>query len=59
MTEKQKKSLLQVARKVIEAAVRGEPVSAFDSEDPLFNELRGCFVTIHNNGQLRGCIGQF
>ncbi|MFC1782374.1 AmmeMemoRadiSam system protein A [Planctomycetota bacterium] len=59
MTEKQKKSLLQVARKVIEATVRREPISVFESEDPLFNEKRGCFVTIHNHGELRGCIGQF
>ncbi|MBN1435653.1 MAG: AmmeMemoRadiSam system protein A [Sedimentisphaerales bacterium] len=59
MTEKQKRSLLNVARKVIESVVRSQPVSQFDSEDPLFNETRGCFVTIHNHGQLRGCIGHF
>jgi len=59
MTDKQKKSLLQVARKIIAAAVRNDPVSEFESEDPLFNEKRGCFVTIHNRGSLRGCIGQF
>jgi len=59
MTDKQKQSLLQVVRKVIESTVRGEPVSEFESEDPLFNEKRGCFVTIHNHGQLRGCIGRF
>ena len=59
MTDKQKKSLLHVARKVVEATVRREPVSNFDSEDPLFNEKRGCFVTLHNHRQLRGCIGQF
>jgi AmmeMemoRadiSam system protein A len=59
MTDKQKQSLLQVVRKVIAAAVRGEPVSEFESEDPLFNEKRGCFVTIHNHGRLRGCIGRF
>ena len=59
MTEKQKKTLLEVARKVISAAVRQEPINEFESEDPLFNEKRGCFVTIHNKGHLRGCIGQF
>jgi len=59
MTDKQKKTLLEVARKVIEAAVRNEPISGFESEDPLFNEKRGCFVTIHNHSDLRGCIGQF
>jgi len=59
MTDKQKKSLLRVARKVVEAAVRSQPVSDFNSDDPLFNEKRGCFVTLHNHGRLRGCIGQF
>ena len=51
--------MLAVARKVIEAAIRQQPVSDYESEDPLFNEKRGCFVTIHNQDQLRGCIGSF
>jgi len=59
MNDKQKKSLLNIARKVIEAAVCGRTVSEFESKDPLFNEKRGCFVTIHNHGTLRGCIGHF
>ena len=59
MTEKQKRALLAVARKVIEATVRGERVGGFESEDPLFHEQRGCFVTIHNHSALRGCIGNF
>ncbi len=59
LSDKQKKVLLGIARKVITAAVSGKPISEFESEDPLFNEKRGCFVTIHNHGQLRGCIGQF
>jgi len=59
LTENQKISLLRLARKVVEAAVRGQAVGAFESEDPVFNEKRGCFVTLHNHGQLRGCIGQF
>ena len=59
MTDNQKKSLLEVARKVIAAAVKGEPIKGYDSDDPLFNQMRGCFVTMHNHGQLRGCIGQF
>lgn len=59
LTENQKKSLLSVARKVIDATVRRVPVSGFSSDDLVFNESRGCFVTIHNNGELRGCIGHF
>ncbi len=59
LSEKQKESLLSVARKVIESTIKREPVSNFESDDPVFNESRGCFVTIHNHGQLRGCIGNF
>ena len=59
MTDKQKQSLLKVARQVVEQAVRGEAISGFDSEDPFFSEKRGCFVTLHNQGELRGCIGRF
>jgi AmmeMemoRadiSam system protein A len=59
LSDIQKQSLLDMARRVIECAVRGEPVGEFESEDPLFNEPLGCFVTLHNQGQLRGCIGHF
>jgi len=59
LTETQRKALLKVVRQVVEMAVRGEAVSEYESEDELFNEKRGCFVTIHNKGQLRGCIGNF
>lgn len=59
MNENQKRKLLEVARKVVEMAVRRQPVSTFESEDEVFNEHRGCFVTIHNHGDLRGCIGHF
>ncbi len=59
LSDDQKTSLLEVARRVVEMAVKGEPVSEFTSEDPVFNEKRGCFVTMHNHGHLRGCIGNF
>jgi AmmeMemoRadiSam system protein A len=59
LSQLRKNSLLNVARKVAEAAVRRETISEFESEDELFNEHRGCFVTLHNRGRLRGCIGQF
>ena len=59
LSDIQKKSLLSVVRNVIEATVRQQPVSDYESQDDLFNEQRGCFVTIHNQGRLRGCIGHF
>lgn len=57
LTTDEKKALLQIARNAINQSV-GNPVSddvSFDS--PLFHEKRGAFVTLHNAGSLRGCIG--
>ncbi|MFP4310134.1 MAG: AmmeMemoRadiSam system protein A [Desulfococcaceae bacterium] len=50
--------LLSLARSVIEGKLRGgrpEPTPANPSGAMV--EKRGCFVTIHANGALRGCIG--
>ena len=59
MQPEQRQTLLRVARDVVEAAVKGQPWIAHKSDDPLFVEHRGCFVTIKNRGRLRGCIGTF
>ena len=53
----QKKSLCQMARKSI-ASELNLPVDKYAvSDDPLFKEKRGAFVTLHKQGRLRGCIG--
>jgi len=57
--QEQKKSLLDLVRKILETTLAGQPVNNYESQDDLFNENRGCFVSLHNQGQLRGCIGQF
>jgi AmmeMemoRadiSam system protein A len=59
MTEEQKKQLLAVARNAVMAAVSGQKPPKPQSNDPKLNERRGCFVTLRNEGELRGCIGQF
>ena len=59
MQAEQRKTLLQVARQIIEALVQGRQPPQSKSDDPLFAERRGCFVTIKNRGRLRGCIGTF
>jgi len=51
--------LLEIARSVVEAAVRGESIPQFDEDHPDLQGHQGAFVTIKNHGQLRGCIGQF
>jgi len=51
--------LLEIARKVVEAAVKGEPIPQFEVDHPELQQHQGAFVTIRNRGRLRGCIGRF
>jgi AmmeMemoRadiSam system protein A len=55
----QKQTLLKTAKQTIEAVITGRRIPAAESDDPELNENCGCFVTIKNGEQLRGCIGQF
>jgi len=59
MDNAQKQTLLKVARDTVRAVVKGIPMPAPKADDPELNEARGCFVTLKNGEQLRGCIGQF
>jgi AmmeMemoRadiSam system protein A len=59
MNDKQKKILLKTAKAAVEAAVCGGPMPSTQTDDAELLEERGCFVTLKNNEQLRGCIGQF
>ncbi|MHC4337544.1 MAG: AmmeMemoRadiSam system protein A, partial [Planctomycetota bacterium] len=43
----------------VEAVITNEPVAKPESDDPELNAHCGCFVTLKNQGRLRGCIGQF
>lgn len=55
----QRESLLQLARDAIRYSLdNGKPllIDPDDYEEAL-REQRACFVTLHLNGQLRGCIG--
>lgn len=59
MDEKQKKILLATAREAVTAAVAGRSLAKESSDEPELSAHCGCFVTLKNKGQLRGCIGQF
>ena len=59
MIETQKKLLLNVARESVTAAVKGTFVETPTTGDPELLAHCGCFVTLKNNGELRGCIGNF
>jgi len=59
MSAEAEKKLLDIARKVIEAAVKKDKVPAFSLDDAELQGKQGAFVTIKNHGRLRGCIGRF
>jgi AmmeMemoRadiSam system protein A len=59
MNEAQKEILLKTARGTVDAVITNKPVPKPQSDDPELNVNCGCFVTLKNRGQLRGCIGQF
>ncbi len=57
LTEKDKETLMHIARATIEQRVKGRPLQEPETGSPVLKEKRGAFVTIHKHGQLRGCIG--
>ena len=48
-----------MAHQAVEAAIKKQQPEKIYSDDPKLNEHCGCFVTLKNRGELRGCIGQF
>ena len=59
MNETQKKILLKIARDTVKAVITSGSIAKPQSDDPELNAHCGCFVTLKNQGRLRGCIGQF
>lgn len=59
MNEQQKKTLLNVAKDSVTAALSGKRYSPPQTDDPDLLAKCGCFVTLKNEDELRGCLGQF
>lgn len=59
LSDNARKTLLDIARQTVEAAVRDEPAPEFDIRDPELCARQGAFVTLRTHGNLRGCIGRF
>jgi AmmeMemoRadiSam system protein A len=57
LTQEEKIILLKVARETIIRTTTGQSAPDFSYDSPIFKEKRGAFVTLHKNGELRGCIG--
>ncbi|MBL7070720.1 MAG: AmmeMemoRadiSam system protein B [Candidatus Omnitrophica bacterium] len=52
-----RKRLLEIARDTISTYLSTGKAPALEETDDIFNREMGAFVTLHKNGQLRGCIG--
>jgi hypothetical protein len=59
LNTQEKAVLLAIARKAIETYVRTGEMYIEPREEKALNMRNGCFVTIKQDGQLRGCIGNF
>jgi AmmeMemoRadiSam system protein A len=59
LTAQQQTTLLAIARKAIETCVLTGKPTIETTEEAALNARLGCFVSIKQNGQLRGCIGKF
>lgn len=59
LTAQHQSALLAIARKAIESCVLTGKPTIDPTEDSALNTRFGCFVSIKQNGQLRGCIGKF
>jgi len=57
LTDEEKEFLLGLARKSIVHYLSKGEVLEIEVDSPRLKEKRGAFVTLHINGQLRGCIG--
>jgi len=59
MNDAQKREVLQLACDTVRAVVSGGRPPSCSCDDPELTARCGCFVTLRNHDQLRGCIGQF
>ena len=59
MNDSQRQTLLRLVCDTVEAVITGRRIARLKSDEPELNAHCGCFVTLKNHGQLRGCIGQF
>lgn len=57
LSEDDKDRLLALARETIRGRLSGGRRDASPAPGPPFQEPRGVFVTLHRDGELRGCIG--
>jgi AmmeMemoRadiSam system protein A len=57
LNEQDQKELLRIAREALEAHLKGGDLRAIRSDLPNLLHPVGAFVSLHKQGDLRGCIG--
>lgn len=57
LSPQDKKALLRIARDAIQERALGRRAAPLPDVSPALREKRGVFVTLHKEGDLRGCIG--
>jgi len=57
LSPEQKKSLLKEAREVISLGLEGKPIGSSLDAEPVMNLPSAAFVTLTEDGRLRGCVG--
>lgn len=58
LLDEDKMALLKLARSTIEAELSKDlRINRPEKISPALHEKKGCFVTLHKRGELRGCIG--
>ena len=58
LSPEDREALIRLSRSAIRAQLQtGAPVEKPPAPGPALLEKRGCFVTLHRDGRLRGCIG--
>jgi AmmeMemoRadiSam system protein B/AmmeMemoRadiSam system protein A len=57
LNKNQRKRLLEIARNSIETYLKTNKKLEVTEGDPMLIKETGAFVTLHEHGQLRGCIG--
>ena len=57
LNKEQRRKLLEIARSSIETYLKTGKKPEVTEADPLLTKEMGAFVTLHEQGELRGCIG--
>jgi len=59
LNKDEQRELLKIAKDAVELFVASGETKKIDVKEPMLNQRLGAFVTLREEGELRGCIGRF